>query len=197
LAYADAEFGRFYDFLLTNGTLENTIVVITSDHGEMFERGIRGHVTPTLYQPVIRVPLLISTPNQENRVDIKDVTNHVDILPTLLNLTGKMSADWIEGNVLPPFKTGEDTSPRESYCVEAKSNAKFAPLRKATISLVKGHHKLIHYIGQDNGLPSFEFFDLKNDPEELQDLGKSLVAEFEELQYKIQSKLISVNQGYR
>ena len=40
LAYADSEFGRLYDAMLQQGTLDNTVVIVTADHGEMFERGI-------------------------------------------------------------------------------------------------------------------------------------------------------------
>src|SRR5262249_10619123 len=48
LAYADDEFGRLYQYLVKSGTLDNTIVVFTSDHGQMLERGLRGHITPLL-----------------------------------------------------------------------------------------------------------------------------------------------------
>ena len=62
LAYADAEFGRLLDSLARRDMLEHTCLVVTSDHGELFERGIRGHVTPVMYEPVIHIPLLISRP---------------------------------------------------------------------------------------------------------------------------------------
>ena len=70
ILYVDREFGRFYDHLEENGFLENTWIVLTSDHGEMFERGIEGHRTPVLYEPVVRVPLLIFEPGRESRTDI-------------------------------------------------------------------------------------------------------------------------------
>lgn len=196
LAYADSEFGRLHNFLEQNGGLENTVVVITSDHGEMFERGIRGHVTPALYQPVVRVPLVISSPYQSHRKDVYTPTNHVDILPTLLHLTGCKGPDWIEGDVLPTFQTEKDFSEREIYCVEAKSNAKLAPLNKATIALVKGNYKLIHYTGYGNGIPQFELFDINNDPEERTDLSKISTDIFEELKFRMQRKLELVNGTY-
>lgn len=196
LAYADSEFGRLYDAMLESGVLKNTVVVMTSDHGEMFERGIRGHVTPTLYQPIMRVPLVLSFPDQNHRRDVYTPTNNVDILPTLLHLIGRTPPNWIEGDVLPPFQTGIDFQERESYSVEAKSNAKLAPLSKATIALVKGNHKLIHYVGYGDGIPSYELFNIERDPEEINDLPHSSTHIFEELQFRMQRKLELVNGIY-
>jgi arylsulfatase A-like enzyme len=196
IAYADSEFGRLYDFMLNRGVLENTIVVFTSDHGEMFERGVRGHVTPTLYQPVVQIPLLLSLPGQDHRKDVYTPTNSVDILPTLLFLNGRTCPDWVEGKVLPNFKPVEGNFQREIYCVEAKSNPKLAPLNKATISLVKGNHKLIHYAGYGDDILSYELFDIASDPEELNDLGQSSTGIFEELRFIMQSKLELVNRTY-
>ena len=67
---ADHEFGRIFEKLESTGALENSIVVLTSDHGEMFERGIEKHYHETLHQPVIQVPLMIFTPGQTTRQDI-------------------------------------------------------------------------------------------------------------------------------
>src|SRR5438093_10478077 len=59
IAYVDAEFGRLYDFMREKRVLDNTYLFVTSDHGELFERGVWEHITPLLFEPVIRVPLLI------------------------------------------------------------------------------------------------------------------------------------------
>jgi len=57
IASLDNEFGRLLDFLESKGIFENSYVVVTSDHGELFERGERGHVSPLLYEAGIRVRL--------------------------------------------------------------------------------------------------------------------------------------------
>ncbi|MFN2127945.1 MAG: sulfatase, partial [Anaerolineales bacterium] len=51
ILYVDSEFGRLVDSLEQQGFMENTNIIFTSDHGEMFERGISEHVTPTLFDP--------------------------------------------------------------------------------------------------------------------------------------------------
>ena len=70
ILYLDQEFGRLFDYLESSGALDNTWVVLTADHGELFERGVRGHISPLLYQPVVRIPLMIFEPGSTARVDI-------------------------------------------------------------------------------------------------------------------------------
>jgi arylsulfatase A-like enzyme len=168
VANVDAEFGRLLDALETGGVLDRSYIVVTSDHGQMFERGVEGHVTPLLYDPVIHIPLMISSPGQKERKDIYLPTNSVDVLPTLLHLAGRNIPDWCEGKLLPGFGGAEDVE-RSSFSVEAKLNPAFAPIKKGTIAMRKGKYKLIYYTGYEK-TDSFELYDLENDLEELTDL---------------------------
>jgi len=197
LAYADAEFGRLYDFMLETNILNNTCVIITSDHGEMFERGIIGHVTPTLYKPVIHVPLIISRPGQDTHQDVYSATSCVDLIPTLLHMTGQPLPEWLEGGVLPTFSDTPLDGERTIYAVEAKSNAKYGPLAKGTVTMLKDRYKLTHYFGYDQHDKAFDLFDLGNDPEELNDLYGLKKSLSEELQKELIAKISEVNQPYR
>jgi len=199
ILYADREIGRFIDKIEKSGLLENTWLVLTSDHGEMFERGIQGHFTPLLYQPVIRVPLLIFEPGRRTRTDIFTNTSAVDVLPTLLHVTGQKQADWSEGSVLPPFGPEPDPQ-RNLYVLQAKSNRQFAPITVATTTLVKGQYKLIYFFGYGelggSGSERIELYDLKNDPEELNDLSSSKRETTAELLNELKQKLAQVNEPY-
>jgi arylsulfatase A-like enzyme len=189
VTYADSEFGRLHDFLQNGGLFENSIVVLTSDHGEMFERRIWQHTTPTLFQPILRVPLLISTPGQTTRLDVNTTTNSVDVLPTVLHLTKRQIPSWIEGTVLPPY-TSEDSPPdRSIYAVEAKSNPKIGPLHKATLAMIKGDYKIIYYRGYQGHDGVFELYNLKQDPEELNDLYDTNSAIASELKFELLAKI--------
>lgn len=196
LAYADAEFGRLYDFMARTGLLEKTYLVLTSDHGEMFERGIWAHLTETLYEPVIRVPLLISRPGQWQREDVYAPTSCVDLLPTLLHTTGRAIPDWCEGEILPTFGGKQARSDRGVFVVEAKSNPKLAPLTKGTVAMIKGQYKLIHYFGYDGYESEYELYNLANDPEEMGDLYLSKKSVAAELQSELEKKLGEVNQPH-
>ena len=62
IASIDQEIGRLLDELRRRGVLDNTIVIVTSDHGEQFgEHGLNGHGN-SLYLPLLRVPLVIRYP---------------------------------------------------------------------------------------------------------------------------------------
>ncbi len=171
IAHVDSEFGRMIDALEKAGALDNTVIVFTSDHGEMLERGILGHVTPALYEPIVHVPLLISLPGQEKRLDVTTPTNAVDLLPTILSLAGSDAPAEIEGSILP--LNGSLPDDHTQFVVEAKSASKRGPLTPATIAAIRWPHKLIQYTGYEEVLDSFELFDLENDPEELDNLYSS------------------------
>ncbi len=189
IAYVDAEFGRLDNYLETNGFYDNTIVVLTSDHGEMFERKIWKHTTPTLFEPVIQVPLLIAVPDQKERQDVYLRTSCIDILPTLLHLTGRSIPSWCEGVVLPPYAPKEQPEERSIFVVEAKSNPKLAPLRKATVAMIKGDNKLIHYRGYEGYDGVHELFNLREDPEELDNLYSTHPAIASELRQELLRKI--------
>jgi len=192
IANLDAEFGRLIDGLEANGLLDNSYVIVTSDHGEMLERGEDGHVTPLLYAPLTQVPLLISAPGQRSRTDIYSFTNSVDVLPTLLHLTGREVPEWCEGALLPGLG-GKADPDRSTFTVEAKSNPAFAPLTMASIAMFKGTHKLIYYTGYE-GEDSFELYNLESDPEELVDLYPGQPEIAGQMKSELLAKLAAENQ---
>jgi choline-sulfatase len=199
IAFVDAEFGRLVDSLERTGALEETYLIVTSDHGQLFERQIHGHVTETLYEPLIRIPLLISKPGQKKREDVFTPTSSVDLLPTIVHLAGKPLPDWCEGQVLPTFNSGRQENGRSIYVVEAKQNPKFAPLRTGSVALVQGGYKLIHYFGYPATNDTYEFYNLDNDPDEYEELyptKKKLVSDLkEELVLKIKTVNHELEEG--
>ena len=196
ILYVDREFGRFYDELERSGLLENTWLVLTSDHGEMFERGIVGHSTDTLYQPVIRIPLMIFEPGRQAGADVHTSTSAVDVLPTLAHLTGHPIPSWTEGAVLPPF--ADPDAARNLYVVRAKDADPEGELTPASTTIVRGQYKLIYYFGyEDRGIQDFtRLYDIQADPEELQDLSQSEKDVAGELLNELKSKLVEINKPY-
>ena len=100
IAHIDALFGKVIAGLEANGILENSYVIATSDHGEMFERGFFGHSGPLLYEPAIRIPLLIHAPGQNARQDVYAPTSNIDVLPTLLSFADKAVPSNLDGSLL-------------------------------------------------------------------------------------------------
>ena len=198
IANVDFEFGRLLEGLQANGVLDQSYVVVTSDHGEMFERGILGHVTPVLYDPVVRVPLMISAPGQTRRRDVDLPTSSVDLLPTLVQLTGGEVPAWAEGRVLPGFGAAEDAD-RSIFISEAKDSRPFEAWSRASFALRKGKHKLIYYMGfeQYARQDKFELYDIDSDPEELQDLYSEASAMAQDLRHELLARVTTANEKYR
>jgi arylsulfatase A-like enzyme len=181
IAYADAEFGRLYDLLRASGQLDHTLFIVTSDHGELFERGVLGHDNRLLYTPLLHVPLLIARPGQRERTDVLTPTSAVDLLPTLLHAAGIPIPGGLDGEPLPALG-GQPPPERAVFALEAKESSKFAAPRRYTAAVIRGRHKLITYRGYP-GIPErAELFDLENDPAELHDLAASHPALAAELQ---------------
>ncbi len=195
IPYVDAEFGRLYDFMEVNGLLENTYLILTSDHGQLFERGIHGHITPTLFEPVVHIPLFVFAPGQSQRRDIFTRTSSVDVVPTLLHLAGLPVPDWCEGQILPPFSPNPAATDRPIYVVEAKRNSKNTPLTQATVSLFQGEHKLTRFWGYEGFAERYELYNLGQDPEEADDLyGNNPLSN--ELQAMLKAKLAQVDEPF-
>jgi len=185
IASVDFEFGRLMDQLEEDGTLDTSYVFITADHGESFERGTQGHTTPLLFEPLIHIPLMVSTPGQRARVDIHTPTSSVDILPTLASITGRDLPEWCEGQPLPGFG-GSPEATRSIFSIETKSTPERGAMEKASVTLLKGKYKMVHYRAEDYN--SYELYDLDGDPEELTNFytaqGALAAAMREELLYR-------------
>lgn len=198
ILYLDREFGRLFDRLESSGLLENTWVIFTSDHGELFERGIQGHITPAFYQPLVRVPLLIFPPGGTTRTDIHAPTSAVDILPTLLHITGQKAADWTDGVVLPPFAASAPDLGRNVYAFQSYHSEQNAVLKQATGMLVKGKYKLVYYSGYYDELGAegklIQLFNIESDPEEMNDLSNSEQEIVAALLKELKAKLAEVNE---
>jgi arylsulfatase A-like enzyme len=194
IASVDFELGKLLDSIEKEGMFENSYVIITADHGEMFERGEKAHSTPLLYDPVIHIPLIISAPGQKTRRNVYSPTNAVDILPTVMNLTGNPIPAWAEGKPLPELGGAEDYE-RSTFTVEAKRNSSFAPLEMATIAMRQGAYKLIHYIGYE-AEDTFELYDLESDLEELKDLYPAQPAILKKMKAELLDMLLDSNKPY-
>ena len=91
LKQVDEEISKLYDFIESNGLFSNSIVCLTSDHGDyVCAHGLIQKASP-IYNPGSNVPLFISYPNMpEQYINLKSqiITSHINLLPTLLSLSG-------------------------------------------------------------------------------------------------------------
>ncbi|MEN8241913.1 MAG: sulfatase-like hydrolase/transferase [Chloroflexota bacterium] len=195
IAYLDEEFGKVLTSWDEDGVLENTILMITSDHGEMFERGIYAHSGPALFQPVIQVPLIIAEPGQTTRKDIYTPTSSVDLLPTIMQLGGQPIPSWCEGRVLPPY--GGAVSERSIFAADLKTSAITAPIVQGSFAVIRKNYKLNYFMGYEMGDASLELYDLENDPEEMENLASRFPEIANSMKAEIDRKIEESNKLYQ
>jgi arylsulfatase A-like enzyme len=149
LSYADAQLKRLLEGLEQRGVLDDTLVLIVSDHGE----GTGRNVGRNIYQAAVHVPALLlgpQLPRQASTVTL--TTNHLDLAPTLLALLGLPIPCNLKGRNLL-----EDGTPRVAFFGSRPPKEQFG--------LVDGPWKYI----LENDRIGF-LFNLEKDPEELLDL---------------------------
>jgi arylsulfatase A-like enzyme len=109
MRWADWAVGEVEKALRDRNLLENTVFVVTSDHGEAFgEHGYRYHIHG-VYDELVHVPLLIRFPRAEAVTgSVSALTQTVDVLPTILDLFGvPCPPDSVQGHSLLPLISGE------------------------------------------------------------------------------------------
>jgi len=102
--------GRLLAKLRQLGLFDDSLIVVTSDHGEeIFEHAMCSHQQP--YEETARVPLVMHGPGIPQGLRIPDLTELVDLMPTLLSLLGLPIPEHVQGRDLTPLLRGEPLSP--------------------------------------------------------------------------------------
>lgn len=196
IANWDHEVDRLFQYLKSSGLTENSYIFVTSDHGDLFERGELGHWTKLLYDPVIHVPLIVSQPGQVSRKDVHTMTSSIDLLPTIAQLTGNPIPDQTEGTLLPELG-GTPDEKRSHFSMDAKYGSSFAPLVNYSMSLTREGHRLAYYCYPKDDYHKFELYDLITDAEETQDLYAKAPSLAREMQDELLQKVHDVNKQFQ
>jgi arylsulfatase A-like enzyme len=160
IRYADDEIGRVLDHLKARGLDRGTLLVATSDHGEEFlEHGSWEH-QKTLYEEVIRVPLVVNGPGVAPRREPAQ-TSLLDVMPTILAWAGLPASPAQQGrSLLGPV--GE----RDSY---GETDHTIDHTRKLFLRAGAGRWKAILSLSPEGEQRRCEWYDLASDPGETKD----------------------------
>src|SRR5690606_19617476 len=91
IAYADAQLGRLIDALRRSGALDDTLLIVTADHGEEFYEHRNWRHGNQLYNEVVHVPLTFRLPGRLAPGRRPDLSMSVDVFPTIVSLVGGQS----------------------------------------------------------------------------------------------------------
>lgn len=180
LIYLDDAIHQIIDELKRLSVLDDTLIIVTSDHGEAFgEHNSLGHAGENLYEPVINIPMIIRIPQRTMKGGkISDIVSHVDIFPTILGILelspGFLIPQLQGSNLLAPNgkeKLEDRAVISESLTIPIKGILEIAPnceidqLKKYLRAVIWKGHK---FVWSTNG--KHQLFNLKDDPYELEDI---------------------------
>jgi len=168
IALYDAEI-RFTDDTLAgivadleeHGMMQNTLLIVTADHGEeFFEHGLKGH-NKSLFEEVLRVPLIVHWPGRvaAGQVEMTQV-QIIDLLPTLAAAAGAPGPFAVQGRDLGPLFEGRTLAPKDALSELLIEGGRVRALRSNERKLIEMSRGGAAYL-----------FDLRRDPKELNPIG--------------------------
>lgn len=164
IRYMDRELGRFFDALRNKGLYQDSLVVLVSDHGEEFaEHGWWRH-GKTLYQEQLHVAFLVKWPEGAAAGRrLRDVVQHVDLVPTVLDFLGEPLPNLLPGRSLYRLvESGAAFDPVVSSYLRSDG--------REVESVLYREQKLVRTLVYDREVPPFALFDLTNDGAETRNL---------------------------
>ena len=179
ISQCDTELGRILDHLDRTGQAENTLIVVTSDHGDYLGDYWLGE-KDMFHDVSVRVPMIIYDPSPEadtTRGTVCDaLVEAIDLTPTFIDIAGgTVPGHIVEGKSLLPLLHGTPPEDWRDYVISEYSFAQL-PMRKALglsqrdarMCMIANHDfKMIHVEGGFRPM----LFDLRKDPQELEDVG--------------------------
>jgi arylsulfatase A-like enzyme len=177
IRWTDATLALLMSHLADQGYLENTLIVVTSDHGEAFrERGLEGHGR-WVYKETTEVPFIVAFPFQlESGVVVNSRTRNVDIWPTVLDLVGLSLPGDLDGQSRLPeilaAARGEAAPAKDPIALAHLDQAWGQPTKEPqpTVSVVDGSLRYVR--GDNRGRALEELFDASRDRAELEDISR-------------------------
>ena len=167
----DTQVGRMLDALERTGQRDNTIVIFTSDHGEMLgDHGLRLKGC-RFYEGAVHVPLIISWPGQISQgIQRNALVELTDIVPTLCDAVGFATPPETQGRSLWPLLTDRQAADTHREFVRCEYHdaltGPYGQYASHANMIYDGRYKLIAYHGHEIG----ELYDLQRDPDEYENL---------------------------
>jgi N-acetylglucosamine-6-sulfatase len=169
LLAVDESLGQIVSAIDALGELDNTIIVVTSDHGFWYGEHGLSNERRLSYEEALRIPLLIRYPEKiAAGIRPDQLALSIDIAPTMLDLAGVAPPDNLHGMSLRPILEGGSPEWRSSFLVEYYSDTVFERIFRMGYKAVRtDRYKYIRYVDLE-GMD--ELYDLAADPYELRNV---------------------------
>ena len=188
----DAELGRLVERLRERGLADRSLIAFYADHGEEFHDHGRMWHGQSVYGEMIRVPLILWGPGRVARgASVDEPVQLIDLMPTLLELSGLRVPEAAQGQSLRPLLAGAGGEgvqaagggwDRRPLVAEKQPFGRSDhPNASESYAIVEGGWKLIHNVARPPGKPEFELFDFYEDPLDQKDVAGEHPAEVERL----------------
>ena len=170
LLAVDEGLARILATLKEAGTLDRTVVIVTSDHGYFYGEHGLNEERRLAYEESARIPLIVRFPPLAKAGTTPvELVQTIDLAPTLLALADVPDGAPREGRSLVPLLRGERPPWRDSLLIEYYSDTVFPRIRNMGYQAVRtGRYKYIDYLELDDSMD--ELYDLQADPYELDNL---------------------------
>jgi len=178
----DTALGQFFDNLRRQPWFDASMVILTGDHGDSFERGYLYH-GEELYENSTGVPLLIRFPGQKSGARVSGLTQTIDIAPTILKSLGMTIPDWMDGQSLDRDSVPAQVSTIALNYKHPDNHTNHALPTK--LAIWWSRFKLI----TDCNERSVELYDLVDDPEEKVNLAARKRETVQKLKLKLSQRL--------
>jgi arylsulfatase A-like enzyme len=163
ITYWDHHFGQMMTYLDDLGILDNSLVVVTSDHGQMFGEHNKWVHRNSLYEEVLRVPMLLRYDGVVAKGHVAaEPVNTVDLMPTILDLIGLPVSGGLDGISLRPQAQGQPGDAERAVYAEMESEPGpdaighwIAPPTDLR-AVRQGAWKYIHHVGHNAGGELYE-----------------------------------------
>ncbi|MEM7453493.1 MAG: sulfatase-like hydrolase/transferase [Planctomycetota bacterium] len=170
VAAVDDGIGRIMEVLEARGTLDNTLIIFSSDNG-YFHWEHRRWDKRLAYEDSLRIPMVVAYPGHiEPNSTVEQMVGNIDFAPTVLDFAGVEIPDEFQGLSMKPLFDGSDVQWRDSFFYEYWVD--LVHEIPTMIALRTDRYKLIQYPELDD---IDELYDLASDPEEMNNLAEDPV----------------------
>jgi arylsulfatase A-like enzyme len=168
IAFNDEQFGQLMDFLKHKNLFDESLIVFVSDHGEEFlDHQLGGH-SHSVYEELVRIPLIVKFPSGDHaRLRIDHNVGLIDVFPTLLGYLGREPPPNLDGENLMPLLEGQEFSASGRRLFFDLDTDRPDNIHRAVRGVLAGSHKFIRWTLPE---PQEMLFDLADDPTEQSDL---------------------------